>query len=387
MALMREWSAGAAAPKASTALAASIRLGRIAGIPIRIHYSWLFIFAWFSYSLANNFFPARYDAPTGQYWAIAVVASVLFFACVLAHELGHSVAARRYGIPVTSITLFFLGGIAQIGRDAPRPMAEGVIAIAGPAVSIALGGIFFGVGWALRDASAPASSLFYYLGYANGLVGLFNLIPGYPMDGGRIFRAVVWGIRGDVVKATRAAANLGRGVGVIFMGGGVAMGFFLESIFGGMMLIFLGLFLIGSARQSVEQVTARAGLRGLRVRDVMTIVPTIPPRLDLRSLVENYISLSGHAFFLVGERGAATGSLSLSDISRVPRERWAATTVGDITTPLGNLPWVDAAESAESALDLLQEKDTPRLLVADGGDLVGSLTLEHVAAAMRRGGA
>ena len=218
-------------------------------------------------------------------------------------------------------------------------------------------------------------------------MGLFNLIPGYPMDGGRIFRAVVWGIRGDVVKATRAAANLGRGVGVIFMGGGVAMGFFLESIFGGMMLIFLGLFLIGSARQSVEQVTARAGLRGLRVRDVMTIVPTIPPRLDLRSLVENYISLSGHGFFLVGERGAATGSLSLSDISRVPRERWAATTVGDITTPLDNLPWVDAAESAESALDLLQEKDTPRLLVADGGDLVGSLTLEHVAAAMRRGGA
>ena len=315
------------------------------------------------------------------------MASVLFFACVLAHELGHSVAARRFGIPVTSITLFFLGGVAQIGRDAPRPMAEGIIAIAGPAVSIALGGIFFGAGWVLRDASAPASSLFYYLGYANGLVGLFNLIPGYPMDGGRIFRALVWGIRGDVVKATRAAANLGRAVGVIFMGGGVAMGFFLESIFGGMMLIFLGLFLIGSARQSVEQVTARAGLRGLRVRDVMTIVPTIPPRLDLRSLVENYISLSGHGFFLVGERGAATGALSLSDISRVPRERWAATTVGDITAPLDNLPWVDAAESAESALDLLQEKDTPRLLVADGGDLVGSLTLEHVTAAMRRGGA
>ena len=315
------------------------------------------------------------------------MASAVFFACVLAHELGHSVAARRYGIPVTSITLFFLGGIAQIGRDAPRPMAEGVIAIAGPAVSIALGGIFFGAGWVLRDASAPASSLFYYLGYANGLVGLFNLIPGYPMDGGRIFRAVVWGIRGDVVKATRAAANLGRGVGVLFMGGGVAIAFFLESIFGGMMLIFLGLFLIGSARQSVEQVTARAGLRGLRVRDVMTIVPTIPPRLDLRSLVENYISLSGHGFFLVGERGAATGALSLSDISRVPRERWAATTVGDITAPLDNLPWVDAADSAESALDLLQEKDTPRLLVADGGDLVGSLTLEHVAAAMRRGGA
>ena len=315
------------------------------------------------------------------------MASVLFFACVLAHELGHSVAARRYGIPVTSITLFFLGGVAQIGRDAPRPMAEGVIAIAGPAVSIALGGIFFGAGWVLRDVSEPASALFYYLGYANGLVGLFNLIPGYPMDGGRIFRAVVWGIRGDVVKATRAAANLGRGVGVLFMGGGVAIAFFLESIFGGMMLIFLGLFLIGSARQSVEQVTARAGLRGLRVRDVMTIVPTIPPRLDLRSLVENYISLSGHGFFLVGERGAATGALSLSDISRVPRERWAATTVGDITAPLDNLPWVDAADSAESALDLLQEKDTPRLLVADGGDLVGSLTLEHVAAAMRRGGA
>ena len=315
------------------------------------------------------------------------MASAVFFACVLAHELGHSVAARRYGIPVTSITLFFLGGIAQIGRDAPRPMAEGVIAIAGPAVSIALGGIFFGAGWGLRDVSEPASALFYYLGYANGLVGLFNLIPGYPMDGGRIFRAVVWGIRGDVVKATRAAANLGRGVGVLFMGGGVAIAFFLESIFGGMMLIFLGLFLIGSARQSVEQVTARAGLRGLRVRDVMTIVPTIPPRLDLRSLVENYISLSGHGFFLVGERGAATGALSLSDISRVPRERWAATTVGDITAPLDNLPWVDAADSAESALDLLQEKDTPRLLVADGGDLVGSLTLEHVAAAMRRGGA
>ena len=344
--------------------------------------------------LATDFFPRYYAAPPGQHWAIAAVASALFFACVLAHELGHSVAARRYGIPVTSITLFFLGGIAQIGRDAPRPMAEGVIAIAGPAVSIALGGILFGVHLALRDASAPASALFYYLGFANVAVGVFNLIPGYPMDGGRIFRAVVWGIRGDVVKATRAAADLGRGVGVLFIGSG-AIGFFggmagfvdSKYTWPGMMFGLLGFFLIGSARQSVEQVTARAGLRGLRVRDVMTIVPTIPPRLDLRSLVENYISLSGHGFFLVGERGAATGSLSLSDISRVPRERWAATTVGDITAPLDNLPWVDAADSAESALDLLQEKDTPRLLVADGGDLVGSLTLEHVAAAMRRGGA
>ena len=315
---------------------------------------------------------------------MAILASGLFFACVLAHELGHSVAAKRYGIPVTSITLFFLGGVAQIGRDAPRPMAEGVIAIAGPAVSIALGAIFFGAGWALRDASAPASSLFYYLGYANGLVGVFNLIPGYPMDGGRIFRAVVWGIRGDVVKATRAAANLGRVVGMVFIGGGVAMAFFLDSVFGGMMLILLGFFLIGSARQSVEQVTARAGLRGLRVRDVMTVVPTIPPRLDLRSLVENYISLSGHGFFLVGERGDAKGALSISDISRVPRERWAATTVGDITAPLDDLPRVDAADSAESALEILQEQDAQRLLVADGGYLVGSLTMEHVAAAMRR---
>ena len=195
---------------------------------------------------------------------------------MLAHELGHSVAARRYGIPVTSITLFFLGGVAQIGRDAPRPMAEGVIAIAGPAVSIALGVVFFGAYLALGDPTTPASSFFYYLGLANGFVGVFNLIPGYPMDGGRIFRAVVWGIKGDVVKATRVAADLGRVVGVVFIGGGAAMAFFVDSVFGGMMLILLGFFLFASAKQSLDQVTARAGLRGLRVRDVMTVVPTIP---------------------------------------------------------------------------------------------------------------
>ena len=342
------------------------------------------MFAWFTYSLATNFFPSQYDAPTGQYWAIAIIASAVFFASVLAHELGHSRVAQHYGIPVKSITLFFLGGVAQIARDAPRPMIEGLIAIAGPAVSIALGGIFFGLYRLLDGTSEPVSALFYYLFFANILVGLFNLIPGFPMDGGRVFRAVVWGIKGDLFKATRAATSLGRGVGVLFIAGGVALSIWSGEFFSGLILMFLGFFLMNAAQQSLNHVTARESLRGLRVRDVMTVLPTIPPRLDLRSLVENYISLSGQRFFLVGEGGSTSGTLSLADISQVPRDRWSVTTVGDITAPLGELPRIDVGESAERALDSFEEHEAQRLLVTDAGIVIGSLTVEHIAAVSRR---
>ncbi len=343
------------------------------------------MFAWFTYSLATNFFPDLYEASNGQYWAIAIIASVVFFVSVLAHELGHSRVAQAYGIPVKSITLFFLGGVAQIARDAPRPMVEGLVAVAGPVVSLGLGGIFFGLHVLLHGVSEPASALFFYLGYANIAVGAFNLVPGFPMDGGRIFRAVVWGIKGDLLKATRAATTLGRGVGMIFIAGGVGLSIWDGSFFSGIILVFLGFFLMSSAQQSMKQMAMRQRLIGLRVQDVMTSAPTIPPGLDLRSLVNNYISLSGQRFFFVGQGGQTTGVLTLLDISTVDRDQWAQTTVGELTAPLQDLPRVDADESAQIALDLLQENSIERLLVASGESMIGFLTAEHILIAATRG--
>lgn len=343
------------------------------------------MFAWFTFSLATNFFPDLYDASNGQYWAIAIIASVVFFVSVLAHELGHSRVAQAYGIPVKSITLFFLGGVAQIARDAPRPMVEGLVAVAGPVVSLVLGGIFFGLHVLFNGISEPASALFFYLGYANVAVGAFNLVPGFPMDGGRIFRAVVWGIKGDLLKATRAATTLGRGVGMLFIAGGVGLSIWDGSFFSGMIFVFLGFFLMSSAQQSMKQMAMRQRLIGLRTQDVMIGAPTIPPGLDLRSLVNNYISLSGQRFFFVGQEGHTTGTLSLSDISLVARERWSATTVGEVAAPLQNLPRIDANESAQRALDLLEDGKMERLLVAKGESMIGFLTAEHIFVAATRG--
>jgi len=230
----------------------TVPLGRIGGIPIRLDYSWFAIFALVTWTLAAGYFPAEFgDWPRAEYWLVGAATAVLFFASVLAHELGHSLVAIGYRVPVRAITLFVFGGMAQIDAEPPRPAAEFWIAIAGPVVSFALAALFAAV-LPVVAASEPLTALAKYLAYTNAILGLFNLIPGFPLDGGRVFRALVWGVTGDLRRATRIAATLGRVVAVALIALGVlrvAGG----NAFGGLWIAFLGWFLLSAASAQARE--------------------------------------------------------------------------------------------------------------------------------------
>lgn len=366
-------------------LGSSVRIGRVFGIPIGLHYSWFLVFFGVSYLLAVNTFPDRYpDWPGARYWVVAFATSTLFFASILAHELGHSLMAMRYGIRVRSITLFVFGGVAQITRDAPRPLVEGMVAIAGPLVSLTLGGLFIGLYYLLRDTSGPAAALSLYLGQINVTVAIFNMIPGFPLDGGRVFRAIIWGIRGNVVTATQIAGFVGRGIGYLFVAGGLVWGFWSQDIVNGLWLAFVGWFLVNIAAQSAGQVTLREALRGVRVRDLMAgNPPMIPSRMDLRTLVENYVALTDRRCFLVSDGERWAGLVSVTDIRRIPRERWADTRVEDVMVPVSRVSTVQPSEEALRAMELMDEAEISQMPVVENGGVIGLLRKESIVQRLR----
>ena len=361
-------------------MTSSIRLGRLFGIPIGLHYSWLVIFFWFTWILATSVFPnLNEDWTEGQYWGVAIASSLLFFASIVAHELGHSLVAMRYGIQVKSITLFILGGVAQIAKEAPRARIEGLIAAAGPAVSIGLGGLFLGLHALTEDVNEQVSALSLYLGQANIFVGIFNLLPGFPMDGGRILRAIVWGIGGNLLKATRIATTLGKGMGILLIAAGIAAVIFTGSLLSGIGAVLIGWFIFNAASQSYTQATLREALRGIRVREIMSAEPAlIPGRLDLRTLVQSYVVFSGRTTFFVGEDGRLDGLLTLENIKATPRERWAETTVSDVKTPLEEIATITPGEELVTALEAMDESRAPQLPVVDRGAVVGIVNRDQI---------
>ncbi len=364
---------------------ASIKLGRILGIPIGLHFTWFIVFFLVIGLLAVELFPRLFPGwPTVQYWGIAVATSLLFFASILAHELGHSVVALRYGIQVKSITLFVFGGVAQIARDAPRPGIEALIALAGPAVSLALGGIFLGIFFLANGSNESIAALSLYLGRINLIVAVFNMIPGFPLDGGRVFRAVVWAIGGDFVKATRTSSLVGRGVGYLFIAAGLFLGFWTRDVFSGLWIAFIGWFLENAASQSYTQVAVRESLKGVLVREMMsTDVPMVPKRLDLRTLVGNHILFSGRRFFLVGEFGSWDGLISLKDIKNVPQQKWLETRVGDIMTPASTVATVGPQDEALHAMEVMDEADVKQVPVKADGEIIGVVGRENVVRFLR----
>ncbi len=305
--------------------------------------------------------------------------SVLFFASILAHELGHSVVAIRNGIQVRSITLFVFGGVAQISRDAPRPMIEGMIAIAGPLVSVALGGLFLGLYFVIHDINQPVAALSLYLFQINIMVAVFNMIPGFPLDGGRLFRALVWALSGSFVTATRIAAAIGRGIGYLFIAGGIAWGFYSGEVFSGLWLAFIGWFLAGMAQQSGRQVVVRETLKGVRVRDVMSGDQLmIPAEMDLRFLVEHYVALTGLRSFLVRNGDGWAGVLSLQDIEKVSRNRWADTRADQIMIPASKITTVGPGDDLLQAMELMDAGGVAEVPVVENGGLVGMLRRDAV---------
>ncbi|HLI50847.1 MAG TPA: site-2 protease family protein [Thermomicrobiaceae bacterium] len=359
-------------------MTASLKLGTIRGITIGIHYTWLIIFGLLTYSLAADFFPAMYSHwSTAAYWITATLASLLLFGSVLAHELGHSLVAQSKGIPVSSITLFVFGGVATITKESQRARDEFEIAIAGPVVSLGIGLLgLLGYGL-LANVSQYAAAVLAYLGLANLLLFGFNLIPGYPLDGGRVFRAFVWGVSRSVERATRLASMVGAGVGVLFIVAGIVL-VFADPI-SGIWLVAIGWFLHSAAEQSYQQFRMARTFSGMPVSALMDEHPfVIGPSTTLDDVVENYILAHNVRGLPVIMGDRLVGIITLTDIRDVPHNEWPMRTVRERMTPTERLVTTTPDSPVETVLQAMTETDIHQVPVIDGEQLVGLLTRNSI---------
>ncbi len=356
----------------------SVTLGRILGIEIGVHWSWLAVFALIVWSLATTVFPDQNPGLSdGTYLAMAVVASILFFTSLLLHELGHAVEARREGMTIEGITLWLFGGVAKFSGMFPSAGAEFRIAIAGPLVSLLLGAGFVGVAVVLSGAE-QVDGVAAWLGYINLALLVFNLLPALPLDGGRILRSALWALRNDFAFATRVASSIGRGFGFLFIAGGLAL-FFWASATSGLWLALLGWFLLGAAAGEARAGVVQEALAGFRVRDVMVRQPTtVAPDQTIGDLLDGVVWTHRYTTYPVVENGLAVGLLPFRSVAAIPRREWDERSVRDSMLPLSDVPVLSADEPLDQALTKLGE-DVGRGLVVEDGRLVGLLSISDVA--------
>jgi Zn-dependent protease len=358
----------------------SIRLFKIAGISIEVNVSWLIILALLTSSLALQFLPRAAGGYSAWiYWTLGLVAALALFASVLIHELAHSLVAKARGMPVKSITLFIFGGVSDIEREPQTPGVEFQMAFVGPLASIIIGGVALAV-WALvGDANLLASAMLFYLGVANLLLGGFNLIPGFPLDGGRVLRSIIWKATGSLQTATRWAARIGQGVALLLIMGGVWL-FFRGDYFNGLWFGFIGWFLLQAAQAENTQVTLEALFKGVTVSQVMSPPPTSAQGdTPLQQLVDAYVLPHGIRSIPIMRGDVLIGLMTLEDIRRIPRERWPWTPASAAMTPLPKLQIARISESLNDALPRLVARDVNQLPVVDEtGRLVGVLSRDVI---------
>ena len=361
----------------------SISLGRILGIPIGLDYSWFLIFALLTWSLATSYFPVEFkNWPLAQYWIVGAATVILMFVSVLVHELGHSVVALRYKIPVRSITLFVFGGVAQIGAEPPSAIAEFWIAIAGPITSFILA-ILFGLLQPLVGALGPLLAIARYLAYINGALALFNLIPGFPLDGGRVFRAIVWGTTHSLRRATLIAANLGRFIAFLFIILGVWQ-IFTGNIVNGLWIAFIGWFLESAASSQIHQQTIHDLLAGHLVADTMRRDYTaILPDTTLEQLITKHILGNGQRSLVVKQDGRMDGLLTLHNVKAIQPSEWLTTTAAQVMIPVAKMKWIRPEAELVDALGEMDRDGVNQLPVMVGDQIQGVLGRDDVISLLR----
>lgn len=356
-----------------------VRLGRILGVEIFLHPSWFLLAGLIAFILGQGFSSGSPSFSGAGAVVLGLMGAVLFFASLLAHELAHSVVAERKGIPVHRITLFLLGGAAQITREPSTAGDEAKIALAGPALSVVLGVLLLGLGLVADQVGALAgAALFGTLGAINLLLAAFNMLPGFPMDGGRVLRAAIWAGTHDLAKATRIAATAGRVIAIVMIGGGASLALLGALPVNGIWLVLIGFFLYQSAHAAYRQAPA-AGLAahvGMTVGQVMTPRPEwIPTGLRLGEDVHRRLAaVRDRAFPVVGPSGRIEGVLTLEGLEAIPRERWATLTAGDAMVPMALEMVANAAEPYEWVVARVAANPAGRFVVLDGGRLVGVLS-------------
>ncbi len=369
----------------------SIRIARIGGISINIHVSWFLIFILITWTLAVSYFPLNYPAwSPALYWTVGLVTSILFFVSVLLHELAHSFVAKARGLPVHDITLFILGGVAQLSEEPQTPGTEFVMAVVGPLASIVLGVCFVAVSFAARGVIPPLAALAGYLAFINVLLGFFNLIPGFPLDGGRVLRSILWQATGNLQRATRWASLVGQVVAYLFILAGIAMVFGVHIPFlgtglvSGLWFVFIGWFLDNAASSSYRQLTVKNLLAGHKVREVMSRdCPEVSPGLTIERLVNEYVLPAGARCFPVVQGSLVRGLLTIHNIKGVPQGRWGTTTVEQVMTPLDGLKRVGPEEELWAAMQNMTADGVNQLPVMDDGQLLGMLGRDNIVSFIR----
>jgi Zn-dependent protease/predicted transcriptional regulator len=370
----------------------NINLGRILGIPIQLSWTWFLIFVLVTWSLADGYFPAQYPTLSpAVHLIIAAVTSALFFASVLAHELGHAYIAVREGIGVRSITLFIFGGVAQLEEEPRTAGAALRVALAGPVVSVALG-LFFGALWLLDQAIPWLAAPSIYLAQLNLILAGFNMIPGYPLDGGRVLQAIVWHFSGDGRRATRMAAMVGQLVAFGFIGLGITVAI-NGNLFNGLWLAFIGWFLQNAAGAAAGSSRVEEVLEQLSVQQVMRRDwPEVSGRLPLSNLVEDHMLRGTPRYFLVRREGYGItengdgyphGMLTATDIMRRPQSSWGRTTAEQVMVPWEKVVTVSPDMSLLLAMRAMDRANVAQVPVVTGGQLVGVLAREGVMHALQ----
>lgn len=359
----------------------SIKLGRILGIPVTVDVSWFVIFALIVYTLAVGYFPqVNRNLSPAMNWVGGVIAALLLFASVLLHELMHSVVARRNGIGIGGITLFIFGGVSRMKEEPRTPEAELKMAIAGPATSIVLAGVFYVA--ARLGGPAVFGVLGYeviaYLALINLILGIFNMIPGFPLDGGRVLRAILWGSLNSLEKATKYAAYSGQAFAWFFIIGGFSMMLF-GGFLGGLWLVFIGWFLNNAAQQSYQQMVLRRALSGISVDRVMTTdVPQVDPSMSIEDFVHNYLLKYDFAAFPVTQDDSCLAIITAREIREVPREQWPMMSVRQVAKPPEEEVVIDETQDAFDALVRMAEGNLRRLLVMHDCKLKGMVTQDSI---------
>ena len=352
----------------------SIRLGRVFGINVGVHWSWLFIFLIVNLSFANGVLHHYYpDWGAGQRWAAGALIAGIFFLSILAHELAHAIVANRHGLEVRDITLFLFGGVSNLTKEPPKPGIEFQVAIVGPVTSLMLGALF-AAGWlAVRSPNHHLAAISANLALINGSLAAFNLLPGYPLDGGRVFRSIIWARNGDHLAATRTSARAGQWIAYGVMATGV-----VYALFGGFVIgiwfLLIGIFLKNASAESYEAEAQHSILGGVPVSAAMrTDIEQIPPDVSIEELVREHVLPRNAGCYAVGV-GEVLGIITLSDIHKIPQGDWTTTSVYRAMTPASQLVVVSPSDAIEAALQLLISHNVNQLPVMRGHDLLGVIT-------------
>lgn len=358
-----------------------IKLFNLFGFEIHIDKSWILLALFIVWSLSAGYFPMRIVGyPLSTYWAMGITGAIGLFLSIILHEACHSLVARKYGLPMKGITLFFFGGIAEMGEEPKNPKTELLMALAGPACSIALSCFFFLIFLIVNALtwSIPLREVTSYLAFINLALAIFNMLPAFPLDGGRVLRSILWSQNQDIQRSTRTASHIGNAFGYVLMGFAI-LNLFSGNLITAVWWFLLGMFLKGAANLSYQQVLVRKMLSGEPVRRFMSPHPVVvSPSVSLDDLVDHYIYRYHHKIFPVVEDERLVGCIRIEQIREIPREQWGHKTVGDIAKPFSDENTIHAREDTVGALSRMNQTGNSRLLVTEKDKLVGVITLKDI---------